>query len=1384
MIENPLISQLISILGKEGVKALYSKICSSQDDPFESIITSVAKKLDTRYNGELLGGNLKESLIDPEVSRILKKFLLPFDEPTKDDFKPFIYFNNLPEDFFDQLKQAILCELFESKYYQDRIILILNSHKIDSIERSVVRGEGVSKEILDKVNQLFGEFESQRNATSAAIERRKISHLPTKKLYKFDHDYIPRLLFPIQEENNPFPKAQFSLLELIEKENRLLLLSSAGMGKTVEMEYLAAHFSAVNESFFPIKVSLNLYTGEEIEKTLAQEFPNWQQVPPESLVLIFDGLDEVHINHFDLAINKLIAFSHLFCNSKIIIACRDNFYNQAFARAHNGRPFFSVFKLKELDHWSIVRFINKTLDESQTDVFMNLIHEQDLYNILSSPFFLKYVLKIYIDDERLPISKVEIFEKLIEHRFVKDKERFAAKGIKIDKKQLLIETEIQRLALVIEAMGRNYITDLEFEQIIPDYDEIRQLVEHSFLFDRTKTGIWQFEHNNFQEFLAAIALAKKGFESIKKLTAIPPDYKIIKPTWVNTIAFLIILLKKESEVFNAVLSWLLEVDRELLLRFEKERVDLEIRERIFVAILEDYQSKGIVTRSEKFDIRDLAKFISDSEKVIFYLINRLEQTDKHLIIAEICSILPRLEHSKKSRGRIQMTLEDHIKNANAQEESKCYCLYALAELNWQQKNSFVAFLPSLNLESSQYERSGVYKYLTNSGFQDDYVDLLIQMVEYDEGTRVYRNTTPSRKNFDLGDESINRDECFKSVSSISGLQKTLKFLAKSHENHENDFAVSHLLEDIFTKIEKIFLDGNKELFETTIEVLPSFTKSYRKEFNSIFVGFFSNTNTLDRACHALFPTRSENNSFYQLLASIVNTEFISFLIDEFDNGRLTDDDVFSIRNCLSFTRPSATHDQFYEAITKKSNEKFVYPETPSWQELNERRYRNDLDLLANKEQFLNRIEEIFELEGKDSINKEDLWDFRKKYVEDENYFDNNLVLEVLRHDLEKPIPRERIRKDYFKGKNWEYFQISTLLRYDSQSLVSLGTREINFIRQWCNKSLQIANFPKAINNKVYQIMETQLGYFIMRFNFDYPDEVYLNLLWVDCINLPQKRDSDIKKNERTSLGDWIIQKVGLAKVSEGILNNFKVGIQSSSVLTHHIDLCKRHRIVEALPDIEINLNSDALLSHDILPILDNYLELGGNIKVVEKILLNDTRLDTNSQLRLIEKLIKHSSSFIGEYLETKLNLDGGSEQKIDYAKYLMNLGRVIGLSYYKNWIKDKGTFHDWIDQKSFIKIPYDKSLPLLIEILEIYINPNFDKEYLRAQDQDLLECLNIIGSSDEKFYKLVRAKYYELIQQFEAKILYYYLRKLDESYYTNRAKEMPLLEVINLVDSL
>ena len=91
---------------------------------------------------------------------------------------------------------------------------------------------------------------------------------------------------------NPFPKAEFTLVwrYFKLKVKSPSLLSSAGLGKTVELNYLASYYSAQDQIAFPIRVVLSLYTGEEIEDLLQKECPGWAQVPPDLLVLIFDGL--------------------------------------------------------------------------------------------------------------------------------------------------------------------------------------------------------------------------------------------------------------------------------------------------------------------------------------------------------------------------------------------------------------------------------------------------------------------------------------------------------------------------------------------------------------------------------------------------------------------------------------------------------------------------------------------------------------------------------------------------------------------------------------------------------------------------------------------------------------------------------------------------------------------------------------------------------------------------------------------------------------------------------------------------------------------------------------------------------------------------------------
>ena len=79
-----------------------------------------------------------------------------------------------------------------------------------------------------------------------------------------------------------------------------------------------------------------------------------------------------------------------------------------------------AFKLKELGHWNIVKFINGELGEAVGARFYQDVNDQLMDNLLSSPFFLVYLISIYQKENRLPISKLDLFEKLMKNGAIRN----------------------------------------------------------------------------------------------------------------------------------------------------------------------------------------------------------------------------------------------------------------------------------------------------------------------------------------------------------------------------------------------------------------------------------------------------------------------------------------------------------------------------------------------------------------------------------------------------------------------------------------------------------------------------------------------------------------------------------------------------------------------------------------------------------------------------------------------------------------------------------------------------------------------------------------------------------------------------------------------------
>ena len=296
--------------------------------------------------------------------------------------------------------------------------------------------------------------------------------------------------------------------EIITNFNRVTLLSDAGVGKTTELGRVSRYFSNENSVYYPFFFQLNKYVNHNIKELLPKE---WEALPESKQVIILDGLDEIESKNRNDAIRQIELFSEQYPNTHILISCRTNFYDPEKEQLSGTLSKFSSYVLLELGQEEIEGYIESELQQGAGD-FNKEISNNRLYELLKIPFYLVCLVEIFKKNDSLPKNKAEIFEQLLLERIELDSEHFRTTTTKELRKeeQRIVET-LKKLALGMEVLGRNYITDDEYQQLIND-KALRDLIEHCTVWtkDETEELKWQFEHNNFQEFLAAKLLSNES----------------------------------------------------------------------------------------------------------------------------------------------------------------------------------------------------------------------------------------------------------------------------------------------------------------------------------------------------------------------------------------------------------------------------------------------------------------------------------------------------------------------------------------------------------------------------------------------------------------------------------------------------------------------------------------------------------------------------------------------------------------------------------------------------------------------------------------------------------------------------------------------------------
>lgn len=1215
-----------------------------------------------------------------------------------------------------------------------------------------------------------------------------------KKAYLPVNNYIPRRLSK-QNYTQLYKQdsVECSLVQLFEKKEKplkIILLSIAGDGKTSELKQLAHHFSSNEspETLYPILIRLRDYVHEDLYELLTKYCKEWEKINQQRLLIIFDGYDEVKETVKDdlrRRIGRLVE-THPMIN--IVMSSRNN--------GISNFEQFEVYYLQKLSLYGEVhQYIYQQL-QYRTEEFMNLIRTNKMNDLLVTPFYLVKLTQLYNESpNNFPDNKTEIFNRIID--LINREEISSCRISKSDWEDIEIKQDflLSKLATVMLLMGKNILESKEYREGFINDD--RKIIEYSPLISKKESKI-EFSHNLFQEYLVAKLLARQSFDTIRKCISFEPDFIKVKPKWTNTLSSLFSLLPEDSDIFKNLLDFIIESDHTLLIRFELEKISLELRYGIFRKIIESPERDYL-----NYDSGELIKFagIYENPEVIKYLIKNISINNPKLT-RELIYLLKFADPEELFglEGEIAKALKNVLSINTYDYEIHEDALRVFYRLNLANKE-FVEWLMDIK-PSFKYKNvlSIVFQVINQLGLVDEYISFYLKCIPICNKELIkngVRRSTGVRLDFY---EGIHK------VELGSSLHKILNYMIKNYnelERRNKIFCEDDFKGTFFEKFTVQLIIGyysDNKLLDKMLKLLEQILhKSYDNMFFEKCKPFFERTNTTENAFWYFWEGVNKNDVKWYVrnwFTCWITKPIIDKWVVKYKKGSFDDSDVGQFKFDLLALGKKELLEYLLKEINLASN---VFHEYPVFKHGNYEEYRkqkevNDLELLLNKTKFKECIYIVLK-DLKDEITLERIAHFK---------FENNTIkcdlpykyLEKYYRNNEK-IDTNNIFNEIESDEDWTWYVINQLDRRLNIKEEELPLKHIEFIKEWCYSLLPSLNFNtvRFLENgqEYYRTPEYKFAYFFQKIDLVVPQETMLDMISFDKSGIQEIEYSDAKPKRVKSISDIVIEKVGNESIiKRRILENLQNNVLVPGVLPNHFRICRKLKITEATPYLLQAIKKEILSDYTEKVAIEIYLELKGSITDFA-FKLSNFNVQSYSDWFVLEKLSTHNKYLpkTNNILENCLTEELSEDNRFKVMNQLILNSHFLGLKELRNYVKEKGdVFHekkDWIT--SIAKIPFNNSFSILIELLHLAVaNRKKKKEGFYRGDLDTLifEIFKKYSLNNESYFNQIREMANKYVEK--GNDVFWSLnkkfREFEEDYYMNKIDISTISQVNVFCDNI
>lgn len=1245
----------------------------------------------------------------------LEKYLSPKD--IKDLVQKF-----LEQDLSNDVKEFILCTTYDLKTLaaENAIEDARKMLKARNIILEVWDQKGLSKYLRTYVSEktiniVYHYF--KENITKAFYGEiwndyiDKLRKIP-KPIYEFSNYHIERTITAYSEYQKKkivfewdfsSPKKYQTLIDFFEnrttnENKKVVLLSTAGFGKTEELNHLSQFYSNDSNPIYAIRFFLRDYEGQDIEQLLASFNTDWKNIPPQNLILLFDGLDEVQDKYFLSFINHLNFFIETNKSVNALLTSRFNFYDlsQQLLRG------FDVYILQPLSNEDIDNFLTKKLG-NQKEQFIDKTKDNKFYEYIDNPYYLTRLVRLFLNiNSSFPKNKSELFERILFEQLENDEAKYNVADLKSK-----LFPQAKKVAFCMTLTGKNFLLKNELNEIIERHEDRQQLRNFCILnLNNEKRDAWAFEHNNLREYLCACFLSEFSFNKIKDILSFNFNRQRLLPRFLNTLSFLFELLDKSSNFFSDLFNWIQTTQPELFIRFEKEQISKTDRQRIFKEIFSHYIQKNITLRiSSNFSIEELADFADIDLPIILYLKDKLLTSLNAGLTYDALQLLSYVKRAFRFKAELTDTFSLVSGIPSYESFVLGQCAYSWISIDANDKKIFEDLLSS-KLDLSNFEiRRKIISALDSTSYFQEYPEFLINSIKiYNDG----------QKNSEIGGVNYVLKRLIIKLKTAYALKKLLQciisnpLLIDRHHHYKLFQFEADDIEKILSSI-LVLAKSNSSFLPLVYRIFVSMKYlDHEEKLFQPFKQFFIDTCGTEVIFKKLYRYGKKD----RLMLNFANKNCIDFLVNEYLEGKLSQHEMIVFRNRLSWKNRELL-EYYMKRLNDATNNEFLLEEDKTdYQQLNkDYEIRNQL-LLLDKIMFLNEASKVFDAIGKESIGFDDIYTNENNQLRQLQY--SRVYHEISYHSHRgrgNKISKNEFIKRFDNDNFWNGYVIEEIEEYlSNKKNIELLPAIKLLATDWLQKNLSNINFATAVkDNKTGGVTYNRLAELANRLyllvDVDIKDDTLLNMLSSDF--------SGITSDEKVSLSGKIINQVkNTSLLKTRIIENIRSKKLATWVLSTHFKLCHQLHYQECLSELFLAITTNTLiLSYERRKLTDYYLDLGGEIlDFIEYLKVPGMYKDESYLIEwdwyLIEKFINVEPQKVCNIL-LEIYKDGNQpdSSKVEAIRLLIKMGESEGLNLSLDYIKHNQVFPFDYHSQSIIELFVNRntsemSVTILIDILD------------------------------------------------------------------------------------